>query len=465
MHAEKLIPLVLLVLGSGCADRTVASVPSDQGRVEVKDIPANPRRDLDILFLIDDSGSMKEEQDSLKANFHRFIEVLQSLDGGLPNVHIGVTSSDLGTSALDGTANPVGGCSGQGKAGALRRVPGGGPAYLEDVDDGNGGRRRNYAGALADVFAQIADVGVAGCGIEQHLEAVKRALDHNPTNANFLRDNAYLAVILIADEDDCSLAQKSLFDGSPTDPTYGDKVNFRCTTQGVECDTPSADFETTLGPREDCHPKYDTTQLAQLDRYVGFLKGLKADPLDVIVAGVIGDPGPFEIIKKNNLPVLKQSCIYEGPSGTQFAYPGIRTADFLGQFAERNTHSTICTSDLSAALVQVAALLKRVVADPCFDRQLLDADPTTDGAQYDCSVTEVRHRANTADEELRVIGQCDAARSRLPCWHIEEDADHCSYTQTNPHLKLVVDRGSEIPAADVHVKVSCVTTSPSGGVQ
>jgi len=466
MRAEKLWLLGLLASVGGCPDRTIAAVSVDQTRVEEKDFPATLRRDVDILFLIDDSGSMKEEQDSLKANFHRFISVLESIDGGLPSVHIGVTSSDLGTSAIDGShGQAVGSCVGDGKAGALRAVPGGGPRFLSDLDDGHGGRTRNYTGALTDVFAQIADVGIAGCGIEQHLEAMKRALDRtNTANAGFLRDDAYLAVIVIADEDDCSLAKGALFDGNPGDPGYGDRVNFRCTQEGVECDSPGTPLD-QVGVRHDCHPRYDSTLVTQTDRYVQFLKTLKADPRDVVVAGIVGDEGPFTIKSKNGQPILDHSCQYAGPTETQFAFPAIRTGDFLTQFPGRNTRTTICNSDLSSGLVQVAELLKEVVGNRCFTNQPVDADPDAPGPQYDCTVTEVRHVANLPDADLRVLPQCDPARATFPCWHIDEDAEHCSYTAIDPHLALFIERGSENPPEDVHIKASCVTKGSSSSFQ
>src|SRR5262249_27784520 len=94
--------VVFVVLVSGCMDRTISVVPTVPTKVEIIDFPANPRRDIDILFVIDDSGSMEEEQDSLRANFSRFMSVLETLEGGMPDVHIGVATSDLGTSANDG---------------------------------------------------------------------------------------------------------------------------------------------------------------------------------------------------------------------------------------------------------------------------------------------------------------------------------------------------------------------------
>jgi hypothetical protein len=442
---------VLLAL-CGCPDRTVSAVVPEQGKVETKDIPAVPRKDLDILFVIDDSMSMKEEQDSLKANFSRFIGVLESLDGGLPNVQIGVITPNLGTVAIDGTKGaPIGTCrTDGGERGELRTLGAGGPRFLRDVARAGGGRDTNYgAQTLAQAFSQLASVGSAGCGIEQHLEAMKRALDNNAVNAGFVRDNAYLAVILIADEDDCSLANAKLFDGAPN----GDILNFRCTTRGVACDSPPDPLETVIGRRQDCHAKDDSDTLANLDRYVDFLKKKKADPRDVIVAGIVGDPEPFEIVQGPGTKVLGRSCSYTGPTGEQFAFPAVRTSEFLAQFPN-TARTTICDADLSDGLEQIGVLLRKTIIDSCFEYTL--ASP------YDCSVTEVQRHTGAPDEELRTLPAC--GDGRMPCWRIEEAAQECAYTKTSPHLKLVVERGGETPPPDIRVKASCVTVQGSGPV-
>ncbi|MEO8705216.1 MAG: hypothetical protein ABI867_34540, partial [Kofleriaceae bacterium] len=464
MHATKLLALAALLL-AGCPDRTISAVPIDQGTVETKDIPAVPRRGLDILFVIDDSGSMVDEQASLRANFSRLIGVLESIDGGLPDIHIGVVTPNLGTSATDGSqATALTGCSGTGENGTLRALATGGPRFLESFDDGAGGRTTNFPGmTLTDAFAQIANVGTAGCGIEQHLEAMKRATDNsNPLNAGFLRTDAYLAVIVIADEDDCSLAKSTLFDDiSRSDPNYGPKTNFRCTSQGVACDTPGTDFESANGVRQDCHPKFDSTELTQIDRYVTHLKSLKPDPRDVMVAGIVGNPEPFEITKPAGITIIKDNCPPgSGPGGsTGVAFPSVRTSDFLDQFLDRNTRSTICDGDLSDGLEKIGELLIQSFDDPCFDRDLLDVDPVTPGPQYECTVTEVRHRAGEADVELRTYPACAAGNANTPCWHVEEDAVKCSFTEANPHLKIVIERGDDptATATDIHSKVQCVT--------
>ena len=51
---------------TGCPDRTISEVNPQQGRVEYKDIPVTVNRDIDILFVIDDSPSMLDKQTNLE---------------------------------------------------------------------------------------------------------------------------------------------------------------------------------------------------------------------------------------------------------------------------------------------------------------------------------------------------------------------------------------------------------------
>jgi hypothetical protein len=449
LRSLTLLPLVLAGVGA-CADRTISRLEPTQGKVETKDLPAVPNRDVDILFLIDNSLSMEEEQTSLRANFSKFMDVLGTIEGGMPNVHIGVATSSLGQAAGDGVGTGAfgAGCAGTGDDGNLRGAAAiSGRFIIDEETPGGGARNRNYSGTLGDAFSAIADVGTGGCGIEQHLAAAERALT-NPGNAGFLRPDAKLAVIFIADEDDCSLAHKALFDGA----TDGTVVNFRCTQDGVECDTGNPDLS-VAGLREDCHPASAPAYVSDTQAYVDYFQGLKPDfEHDVIVAGIVGDPDPFAITTDDQgHPILAPSCSYSG----QFAYPAVRTTDFLSQFPQ-SVRESICEPDLSGALVQIGALLKRSFGDPCFETQPADLDPNTPGLQAECSVTDVQRSPDGTDTELAVIPACDAAPGEIPCWRIEQDDTRCYYTASK--LALVIDRGGEVPGSDIHVKASCVTT-------
>jgi hypothetical protein len=444
--------MLALSLLTGCPDRTVTTLFPEQGKVETIDLPP-PTKDVDILFLVDNSGSMSEEQTSLRANFGKFMDVLSTLEGGMPNVHIGVATSNLGQSASDGVggASFGAGCAGSGEDGALRMTPTVSGRFIIDEEiTGTGTRNRNYTGALGDAFAALADVGTAGCGIEQHLGAMKRTLS-NPLNAGFLRDGAKLAVIFIADEDDCSLAHKALFEGSGD----GVEVNFRCTREGIECDG-NADLSVP-GARENCVPKSDSIYMNDVDLYVDYLKSLKALPdKNIVVAGIVGDPDPVEITTdSNNRSILEPSCSYSG----QFAYPAVRTSDFISQFG-LNARETICNADLSSALVQVGDKIKDALGNPCFEAQVADLSPDP-GIQADCSVSDVQLLADGTERELAVIPQCGTGR--IPCWRVEVDEMKCGYTPSK--VALIVDRNGMLPPEDVHVKASCVTTTNDGMVQ
>jgi hypothetical protein len=320
-------------------------------------IPVEINRDLDLLFVIDDSPSMADKQANLATNFPELIDVLGTVPGGLPNVHVAVVTSDLGTKDANGTIAPgigtlgMGGCSGSGDAGNMQLfgAPVAAPSlFISDIQppDPLAARIRNYTGNLSDVFAQMArGAGAGGCGFEQHLEAMKQALDpSNATNAGFLRSEAYLAVIFLADEDDCSMSDSTTLLG-PTSTALGPLQSFRCTRFGVVCDDGGAtpDAMNELGPKSKCHPSDTSPYLAQISAYAQFLKDLKTDPNSVIVAGIMGTTEPFAI-ENRSLPnsstllrALAHSCTYIGVDGkAEVADPAIRRSGDPAQVLPRS---------------------------------------------------------------------------------------------------------------------------------
>jgi cobalamin biosynthesis protein CobT len=83
------------VLG-GCLDHPLKQVVYDKTSEDdlVFDIAVN--KDVDILFVIDNSGSMAEEQALLSANFKAFIDVLER-DDVKANYRIGITTTTRAT--------------------------------------------------------------------------------------------------------------------------------------------------------------------------------------------------------------------------------------------------------------------------------------------------------------------------------------------------------------------------------
>ncbi len=301
-----LLSLLGLGLLAGCPDRTISEVNPQQGRVEYKDIPVTVNRDIDILFVIDDSPSMLDKQTNLKNNFPNFINVLNTIEGGLPNVHLGVVSSDLGTKGADeatpgpGIGSGPGSCSGNGKSGNLRTDALVSGAFISDSKNTDGTRTTNYMGSLASAFSAIASAGAAGCGFEQHLEAAKRALNNNPANAGFLRPNAFLALVFIQDEDDCSISKAALLGTDTT--TLGPLQSFRCNRFGHTCAQGGADSNAmnAVGPKGGCNSNDNSAYLTKVSNYVTFFKGLKTDPANVIVAAIAGPTGWCSRLKSSS---------------------------------------------------------------------------------------------------------------------------------------------------------------------
>jgi len=129
--------------------------------------------DVDILWVIDDSGSMADNQDALAKNFNNFIS--QFLDKKI-DFKMAITTTD-GTSRRNGKM--------VGNSSKLTRV---------------------QANANKDEFiknfTRWVKVGTYGSGIEQGLKCASSFLDRYSTS--FLREDAYLAIVFLSDEEDQS---------------------------------------------------------------------------------------------------------------------------------------------------------------------------------------------------------------------------------------------------------------------
>lgn len=146
--------------------------------VDHHEIPVSFNNQLDVLFVIDSSPAMAPAQTRLIAEYRKMIDVLSTSVGGLPDVHIGVTTMD----ARD--------------QGRLRRG-----AFLADATRFAWRHERNYTGPLVDAFLPLADVGASGSAVTEPFDAMMRALSR-AVNPGFVRDQAYLAVVVLTAGDD-----------------------------------------------------------------------------------------------------------------------------------------------------------------------------------------------------------------------------------------------------------------------
>jgi len=133
--------------------------------------------DVDILWVIDDSGSMADNQDALSRNFNNFIT--QFLDKKI-DFKMAITTTD-GTSSRNGKM--------VGDSSMLTRA------------SATGNRA-----AFTNNFSKWVKVGTAGSGIEQGLKCASSFLDRY--SSTFLRQDAYLAIVFLSDEEDQSEKKK-----------------------------------------------------------------------------------------------------------------------------------------------------------------------------------------------------------------------------------------------------------------
>lgn len=293
------------------APSTIPDSPTPDAFVEVDSpIPDSPIRpdaniepcaalDVDLLFLIDNSGSMREEQENLIRELPAIVLTLSTGDRNGDGVaeftparslHIGFVTSDMGSGDVDGVRT----CSmGLGDDGLLRSASRRKAPCLANYPSGTfafarGGDRDAYLQTLGC----IADIGTLGCGFEQQLEATLKAVtpgaaqrwtragyipprfsngaeaDIAPghgtgANAGFLRPDSTFAIVILTDEEDCSLSNYALL---------GRDEPFTAIPPSVRC----AMFEA------------DSMFVYPVNRYVDGLLGLRRSPSQLVFHAVVG---------------------------------------------------------------------------------------------------------------------------------------------------------------------------------
>jgi hypothetical protein len=350
---------VAALLELACSSRTLPGTKPGDGD-DVFNLTASwaafnqgPATKVDILFMVDNSLSMAPIQQQLAAGFEAFGQVLDGLPGGTPDLHIGVVSSDMGAGV------GIQACDGNGHGGVLQHTARGtctdttlhgGATYIAvRTDPSTGQQIKNYdASTLTEVFTCIANIGDTGCGFEQPLLSVVRALggdgDQPAENAGFLRPDAFLAVILITNEDDCSArggAADGLFDMNQRtlNTTLGPINSFRCNEFGHLCRTAGGPLQApsrqAAASYQSCESNEESAYLSPVSELVSALRGLKGDPAKVFVAAIAGPPDPY-VVHLNDPPIadtgpwpqIGHSCEVPVSDGAPpiYADPAVRVA-------------------------------------------------------------------------------------------------------------------------------------------
>jgi len=209
----------IFALISGCSEYDIAGNEEIRGEPNppVLEIPPNEDRivqvtspAVDVLWTIDNSCSMLDEQVSLTSNFDAFMNYF--LGSGL-DYHVGVISTDNTMVTHQGT---------------LREVAG--ERWIaDDTQD------------PITVFSAMASLGTSGSATEAGRSTTYKAIElkKNAENIDFIREEAGLHIIVISDEQDQSTANPisklEFIDYLATLKTEEDAVTFSSIVNGPAC--------------------------------------------------------------------------------------------------------------------------------------------------------------------------------------------------------------------------------------
>jgi hypothetical protein len=348
---------------------------------------------VDMLLMVDNSASMSEEQASLADALPAFVMALSTgdVDGDgvrdvapIDSLRIGVITTDMGTGGImvptcdRGTFGSAYGDDGVLITRSRGAAFGCTAVYPQVFEYARG--TTNLAAFVSDVSC-VAVAGTGGCGFEQPLEAVLKAIaprtpqpwtaegympihflgdtfgHGSDANADLFRDESILLVLLLTDEEDCSTTDPGLFD--PDNSMYDAvDLNLRC-------------HEFSEVP----HP---------IARYVDGLRAMRRDPRQLVYAAITGipvdatpgttaaeheaildHPAMTEEVDPTMPTRLRPSC---NEPGRGVAFPPRRIVsvarELAGTGAGTAVHS-ICQADFTPAFRQITRVVGERVEGTC----------------------------------------------------------------------------------------------------
>lgn len=198
LRKQAFVATVALLFGGaamiGCAEQSPKKVPMQFVKNErIKDNGGNKvsyNRMVDILFVVDDSGSMSSHQDDLAANVKLFTQAM--LANQILDYHIGVVTSNM-DSIPTGGATRDGELFGKQEKFITRLTPNGAIELQNNLKPGTG-----------------------GSATEKFFEPVIAALTPpkvSTTNQGFFRPDAFLAIVFVTDANEQSqMTSKEFYD-------------------------------------------------------------------------------------------------------------------------------------------------------------------------------------------------------------------------------------------------------------
>lgn len=383
-----------------------AEVPEPDADVIIPDedgsVPTAATYKIDLLFVVDNSNSMREEQAALRAQFPMLIQLLldntaigggDDVVAGAQDIHLGVVSTDLGAPGVTG----IFGCTGTGNDGLLNNVAAAdvvgcsattyAPRFLSYVA-GTGDPAQ-----LATDLSCLAALGTDGCGFEMQLESMLKSVwpgdDGRITfladpasgfgmtgqagpgfpNGDFVRnddedDVSVLAVVMVTDEEDCSSNDTAHL--APAFDTQG--LNTRCYYEalrpepnrlfdvgryvtGLRLLRPGYEHRVVFGAIVGVPPALVTeAALSEVDFSSASERNAHYATIldDPMMQQTIDDRGTADFADDS----IRPSCLTT--TGSAVAYPPRRIVEVARGFGEHGFVQSICANEWSFAMELLA---------------------------------------------------------------------------------------------------------------
>jgi hypothetical protein len=315
----------------------------------------------------------------------------------------------------------------------------------------------NFPGQLPTAFSCMATLGTTGCGFEHPLGALRKALT-NPENGAFIRPEAYLAFVIITDEEDCTGPENTNF---YENPIAGQSFNLRCILDAHTCGGQKNNGTVAVDrPLAECQMGTPSV-LIPVPELVQSIIDVKKDPNLIIAAGIFGWPVPGqEAAARYRISLNAGGTADQVPTcssqGLGDAVAGFRVKAFVESFPQNSIYS-ICQGDFREAMQRIGEKIRVAIGEPCVTAPLVDTNTTMPGMQADCTVVD-RVSKGVGEWNETPLPQCKAGETR-PCWNLVPDQAQCATSG----YKIEVDRKGTTPPAGTQQAIRCLTCVKPGG--
>ncbi|MGN1071512.1 MAG: hypothetical protein ACI4VB_02150 [Bradymonadia bacterium] len=220
----------MLVSGLACNEHEIAPFSKSLSAGKIQSTSSGSSRAVDILFVIDDSNSMAEEQKTLNDNFNRFLEQIIAANA---DFRMAVVSTDVLYGSIFQTGLNRDGQYDADKAECESLFANRKFISSSDEDIKNAATVAEKTAQLQKLFRCQSEVGTKGSPVERGLGTMVNAFRNKSINGEFKRKGSILSIVFVTDENDCSeIDCTGTPDGqSCQSPTIADTEVAKCEVQ------------------------------------------------------------------------------------------------------------------------------------------------------------------------------------------------------------------------------------------